>query len=713
MSLTDNVREDVPTWLKSEDLPSHDYFIRLRGKGDGETIFLLLILKKCIRQAALAVAMCSVNGMEAQDSLRTQSIEEVVVTADRSRRANVFETTPVQSLSGDDIRMLGMQNLADAVKKFAGTAVKDYGGIGGMKTVSVRNLGAQHTAVSYDGVTMSNTQAGQIDIGRLSLDNVGLLSMAVGQGSDIMQSARHYASAAILSIATEQPHLDKGESQWRIGLSAGSWGQVNPKLRYWQGLGKGTTATLDADFMRADGNYPFTLKNGTEVTEQRRNNSDISQWHVEGNILQQWSDSSRLAVKAYFYRSERGLPGSVILYNDKSEERLWDENFFAQTTYEKALGKQWRLALRGKYTHSWNRYEDTNVKYADGKTVQTNRQDEYYASATLGWQPLKWLEMAVAEDVAFNKLHTTVNGSPNPLRFTSLSALAAKARWGRLSVEANLVATFAKESLTESEIYAITTPDDRKKLSPSISMNFRVLPEEALYVRALVKQTFRMPTFNDLYYLQIGNTSLRPENANEYGLGLTWNSRRWGMLKYVTLTVDGYYNNVTDKIVAFPSTYVWKMVNFGKVEAKGLDATVGTELDVARGFGLAASATLTLQDAKDKTEGSATYGSQLPYTPKTSGGLSAMLSTPWINIGYTATGQGKRYSLAQNTRQYQLDAYMEHSLSLSRQLNVKRVGELTLQITLHNLTNKQYEIIKCYPMPGRSVTAKAVIELKY
>ena len=178
------------------------------------------------------------------------------------------------------------------------------------------------------------------------------------------------------------------------------------------------------------------------------------------------------------------------------------------------------------------------------------------------------------------------------------------------------------------------------------------------------------------------------------------------------LTVDGYFNNVTDKIVAFPSTYVWKMVNFGKVEAKGLDATIGTELEMAKDFGLAASATLTLQDAKDKTEGSATYGSQLPYTPKTSGGLSALLSTPWINIGYTATGQGKRYSLAQNTRQYQLDAYMEHSLSLSRQLNVKRVGELTLQLTLHNLTNKQYEIIKYYPMPGRSVTAKAVIELK-
>ena len=46
MSLTDNVREDVPTWLKSEDLPSYDYFIRLRGKGDGGTIFFVIDIEK-------------------------------------------------------------------------------------------------------------------------------------------------------------------------------------------------------------------------------------------------------------------------------------------------------------------------------------------------------------------------------------------------------------------------------------------------------------------------------------------------------------------------------------------------------------------------------------------------------------------------------------------------------------------------------------------
>ena len=658
----------------------------------------------------MATAICVFMYADANDTIRTGRIDEVVVTAERSRKTNIFETIPVQSLSGNDIRQLGLQNIADAVKRMAGTNVKDYGGIGGMKTVSVRNLGAQHTAVSYDGITVSNTQAGQIDIGRFSLDNVGMLSMAIGQGSDIMQTARHYASAALLAIETERPVLDKGDSRLRLALKGGSWGQLNPSVRWWCQAGENTMTTLDADYMRADGRYPFVLRNGKEKSNEKRNNSDIEQWHGEANVLHKFGDGGSLDTKAYFYHSQRGVPGSVVLYNDNSKERLWDENFFLQTAYKRHIARQWKLAIRAKYTHSWNKYEDTNAKYTNGKKTEVNRQDEYYTSATLGWKPTSWLEMALAEDVAVNKLRTTVNGSPNPLRTTSLTALVSKAKYGRMTIEGNIVMTYATESLTESEKYAIKKPEDRKKLSPSLSFSYRLLPDEALYVRAMTKSTFRLPTFNDLYYLQIGNTSLRPENAHEYGAGMTWNSRPIGPLRYVALTIDAYYNDVTDKIVAFPSTYIWKMVNFGKAEIKGIDATMGTEVDIAKGYSIVANGSLTWQEAKDKTEGNATYGSQLPYTPKVSGGLSVMLLTPWVNVGYSATGQGKRYSMAQNTREYQLDGYMEHSLSLSRDF---LLGDnmLRLQLTVNNITDKQYEIIKYNPMPGRSVTASATLNI--
>ena len=662
------------------------------------------------RLATVIVALFCMTVVAAQDSLRTHTIEDVVVTAERSRTTNVFSTIPVQSFSGDDIRLMGLQNLADAVKKFAGTSVKDYGGIGGMKTVSVRNLGAQHTAVSYDGIVVSNTQAGQIDIGRFSLDNVSLLSMAVGQSSDMLQSARHYASAAVMGISTAQPLPADKSSLLRIGLSGGSWGQINPKVRLWQRLSGSSVLSINADYMRADGTYPYTLVNGLESTRERRENSGISQWHVEGNVNTSFSDSSRLDVKAYYYRSSRGLPGSVILYNNESNEHLWDENLFAQAIYNKRWNEQWQWVARAKYTHSWNKYEDYNIKYTNGRKEELNSQDEYYASATINWQPLRWLSMSLAEDAAFNKLRTTVNGSPNPLRFTSLTALAAKLRIGRLTAEGNMVMTYATESLTESEKYSLKTPDDRKHLSPSLSLSWRILPEEALYIRALYKSTFRMPTFNDLYYLQIGNTSLRPEKAHEYGIGITWNSRRTGCLKYIAFTADGYHNNVTDKIVAFPSTYIWKMVNFGKVEIWGVDATVATEVDIARKTCAVLSASLSFQDAQDKTLGSATYGSQLPYTAKVSGGISLILNTPWLTVGYSATGQGKRYSMAQNIREYQLPAFMEHSVSISRRFDLGNSSNINLQLSVNNITDEQYEIIKYYPMPGRSLTASATVE---
>ena len=53
---------------------------------------------------------------------------------------------------------------AMALKRFAGVQVKDYGGVGGMKTVNIRGLGAGHTGVTYDGVQVGDCQSGQVDL---------------------------------------------------------------------------------------------------------------------------------------------------------------------------------------------------------------------------------------------------------------------------------------------------------------------------------------------------------------------------------------------------------------------------------------------------------------------------------------------------------------------------------------------------------------------
>lgn len=110
------------------------------------------------------------------DTAHIYSIPEIMVS-DPYQTREVRSASSLQVFNKEELKNLQALQVSDAVKHFAGVTVKDYGGIGGLKTVSIRSLGAQHTAVSYDGITVSDCQTGQVDIGRFSLNNVDRLSL--------------------------------------------------------------------------------------------------------------------------------------------------------------------------------------------------------------------------------------------------------------------------------------------------------------------------------------------------------------------------------------------------------------------------------------------------------------------------------------------------------------------------------------------------------
>ncbi|MDR0757713.1 MAG: TonB-dependent receptor plug domain-containing protein, partial [Tannerella sp.] len=135
-----------------------------------------------------------------------QHLDEVTVVADRHR-----EIIPSQRLAGEKLEALSSFSVADAVRYFSGIQIKDYGGIGGLKTVDVRSMGTNHTGVFYDGIQLGNAQNGQIDLGKFSLDNVEEISLYNGQKSEIFQPARDFGSAASIYLRTRRPHFETGE----------------------------------------------------------------------------------------------------------------------------------------------------------------------------------------------------------------------------------------------------------------------------------------------------------------------------------------------------------------------------------------------------------------------------------------------------------------------------------------------------------------------
>lgn len=640
--------------------------------------------------------LCSVLFTVATLASAQDTIVQARVVA-QALPSRTVQSAPLQYISHEDIEARGLRDLYEAVKGFAGVNIRDYGGIGGIKTVSIRSLGTEHTAVSYDGATMSNVQSGQVDIGRFSLDNVETVSLSIGQSDDLFRAANLFASAGVLEIRSLKPVFDD-DRRFRATaqVRAASFKTLNPSLILEQKFGERWSASVNADWLGSDGTYPFTIENGSLTDTLLRKNSDVKRLRCEANVYGNVGTNGELSFKANYLESERGLPGSVVLYNPTANERLWDRNAFAHIRYVTKLSQFWKFQANAKYSYAWTRYLDTGERYPGGKQDDRYTQNEWYASATALFRPTDHWTFSAAQDVIVNTLSSTIPECPFPTRLTSMSVVAGQYRGERLTVTADLLAT-----LTSEKVQAGQAAPNRSHLSPSVGFSYKIFKNNSLRLRGSIKDSYRLPSFNDLYYARVGNTRLAPEKALQCNLGLALNAVGNNSFR-IDASVDGFYYYVRDKIVAIPTLFIWKMMNIGKVATAGLDASVEASFPMTGLSSLSASVSYTFQYAVDVTDPEGpTYRHQIPYTPRNSGSATVTWINRFINVSYWLTAVGSRFSKLENVERNFVEGFLEHSFSLSHDFDFKTCS-LKLSGEVINLTDKNYAYIQYYPMPGRN-----------
>jgi outer membrane cobalamin receptor len=141
----------------------------------------------------ILVAVPTINGgaatiFSAPDTT-ARVLQEVRVEASHQNSA-LKSSAPTHRLDAGKMLETGVTDIGDAMRRLPGVNLRDYGGSGGMKTVSVRGLGTQHTGVVYDGTILSDVQGGQIDLSRYALDNLASLVLNIGDSDDIFMPAR-------------------------------------------------------------------------------------------------------------------------------------------------------------------------------------------------------------------------------------------------------------------------------------------------------------------------------------------------------------------------------------------------------------------------------------------------------------------------------------------------------------------------------------------
>lgn len=637
-------------------------------------------------------------------------LKEVTIYSNRIQK----KMSPVQILSGKELEKLNVYSVADALRYFSGVQIKDYGGIGGLKTVNIRSMGSHHVGVFYDGIELGNAQNGVVDLGRFSLDNMEVISLYNGQKSAIFQPAKDYSSASAIYMQTRKP-IFRGEKKnnLNIGVKGGSFSTINPSLLWEHRFNERISSSLSTEYMYTSGRYKFTYvkKDGYDTTAVRQN-GDVRMLRLENAFFGK-IPKGEWKAKAYLYNSERGYPGAAVREEPgkfRHQDRQWDTNLFVQGSFQNYFKPWYSLLANGKYAYDYLHYLsdprlDVTTMYVDNHY----RQQEIYASAAHLFTIYPWWSMSLSNDFQWNTLRADLIDFVYPTRNTILTSAATSFDFNRLMLQASLLYTHVNDKTRTKGANAGT----KNKYTPSVIATWQPLAKLPLNIRAFYKKVFRMPTLNDLYYTFIGNKDLKPEYTTQYDVGITF-SHTWNnhWLKSLDLQIDAYYNEVDDKIIAMPTSnqFRWTMINLGHVEIRGLDAAIRGEW----GFGKVELSTLfnyTYQKAQDFTDPTSEwYGGQIPYIPWHGGSIILSGSYQTWSCNYSFIYTGERYEAVANIPENYAQPWYTHDFSLSKTFQWGKTG-IRATAEINNIFNQQYEVVQCYPMPGTSFKFKLNVML--
>ena len=663
----------------------------LRGDIEGSSYYLQVIL-------AIVLALAVTAGASAQnpkpDTLAPDTVgklREVTVAAGRPQRTIATS----QTLSGGDLQALSTSSVADALKYFAGVQIKDYGGLGGLKTINVRSLGAQHVGVYIDGIRLTNAQNGTVDLGKYSLSSMESVSLYNANRLDNCQSASEYASGATVYLQTRRPTSDSLSVQLQNGSFSTWMVKANGQFNWhgWQGF-------IDGEYLKTDGDYPFRYHSEYEDTVGHRRNSDLRYGRIEAALFREGFSSH-----IYYYDSERGCPGGIVRrLSDKYTNvgREWDRDFFVQASYKKNPLRWLACKANLKYTNEYLRY---NTKYPENQnTARVDnhyRQQDAYGALSASFLPWSWLSLSSGYDIRYSILKADLKRFEDVKRVDQKLVFAARMNWH--DIQAAVSGLHQRYSDWTFVQAGAADPLDRWTPAFSLAYTFR-----GVTVRGWYKEIFRAPTLNDLYYTQSGNRNLKPEDTKQLNFGIEyhWNNGQYSMVNTqwsIDFQADIYRNKVENRIVCLPlkGTYTWSMMNYGKTFCRGLNATIKGHCHTGEwNFSLLNS--ITWQRDVDRTDpdDEDMYNKPICYSPSFSTGVTGIVGwrTLQFTTSYLYVGE-RMWSKADPEDILKPYHNVDMKLSYSHSIGKASMG---LSLEVSDVLDEQYEHLPRYPMPGRN-----------
>ncbi len=571
-----------------------------------------------------------------------------------------------------------------ALRQVEGLYVRDYGGLTGLKTVSLRGLAANQTTLLLEGVPYTAGLTGAVNLGAFALE--GFDAMEV---QPLPLDAHYNPLAGSINLM-----LQPGQQRRQVGVGWASFGRWRGQAAWRDRKANSSWAVHYLGLFAAD-TFGFDINNeqGVRRNSRYRQHQVLLGWD---QLLKAESPRpQRLRYRAWGGYSRQNLPGPVLTGNPNAGlgERFEQWSLFHFLQWEKPLSTRWTLLLTARHQQ-------------EAATVDALRREEYQLGQ--GWLDAQFLwqvEQALANN---RKLEHSLT--------MDVQTAGMQLQGNNLALELQRTPAVWRLEGHLGAAYELTLPswgarwENRPRLSGLLRLNavdsqgvhlnggaratLPLLPQGGLELVVSGGRSVRIPAFNELYYAGYGNSELEPESTWLTDAALytgPWPRKSQHGLR---LKVSGFWAATENKIISVPLSPVrWSTLQLGRTRSRGLELAV----DYQWNQWVNAFVSYTRQDVRDAT---VTDGAWVPYSPPEI--LAGGLTGRWRNLSLTLNTQynGWRYTSLQNDEFNFLPRFWTADLMLGWRPAVGPVL-LDIQLTLQNLTNTRFALIQSFPMPGR------------
>ncbi|SMO90187.1 TonB-dependent receptor plug domain-containing protein [Gracilimonas mengyeensis] len=621
---------------------------------------------------------------QAQIIADTLQLGEVKVQASRIYVEEQYQPVTISRLDSSQIRMFSTGNLSAALESFAPVHVRTNGP-GGLATFSQRGYSPSQTQVLWNGFQLNHAMLGLTDLSLIPSFAVDQISVASGSGN---------TSFGDKGGGTVALDIRKPGNQLGISHTAGSFGQMISEA--YAGVQAGNWSVgIVAGNEDSENDFSYTTREFSneaggfvEVEKKRKNNRLQSQ---TGIISVGWNEKNRRFQSVlWLHDMSNEIPGGI---NGLSPRARQDDAFLRWMS-------SYSTKIRG---HRITSKLYLNRQQLDYFNPSTDLNSKSTSSSVIGDVEMKSslhrrLQLVSALQLSKNWVKASeYSGSPSRSQFTA----QVNPVW-HIFNPVHLYGGFRVDYYS----------DFGSAYAGNIGINVELL-ENLLFWKGQVSRNFIAPTFNDLYWPELGDPNLDPETNLKAETGLMV-QKNWEKLRNET-EMTLYAGRVYDGIRWLPGEGGQsRPVNLEELELWGFELKESVSVQVnefsirLRGMLLHSLAEIS----KARFKGDRAVGKQLRYTPKWQVKTSAALGWKNLQTLFTYNFTDERFSTADHSSPFDpIQAFKIANWTTSWNQEWRRFRFIP-QLTMQNLFDEEYAVVRDYPMPGRSYQITLTIQYK-